>query len=92
MLALALAAWLRCVRGTDERGNPLIVTHPLAALLREKAIERGSDPRPLLSIGSLFGELGGNLILIEATRQWLVSLYDRGIEVTLEKAAALASA
>jgi hypothetical protein len=34
-LALALAAWLRRVRGTDERGNPLIVTHPLAALLRE---------------------------------------------------------
>jgi mannitol 2-dehydrogenase len=91
-LSLALAAWLRRVRGTDERGNPLIVTHPLAALLREKAIEGGSDPSPLLSIGSLFGELGGNSILIEATRRWLVSLYDRGIEATLDRAAALIDA
>lgn len=90
-LALALAAWLRRVRGTDERGNPLRVAHPLAELLRDKAIEGGADPRPLLSVSSLFGELGENPALVEVTQQWLASLYDRGIQATLEKAELLAS-
>lgn len=90
-LALALAAWLRRVRGTDERGEVLKVTHPLAELLREKAIEGRGDPRPLLSIGSLFGELGDNPALVEATRHWLTSLYDRGIAATLDNAAAMAA-
>jgi mannitol-1-phosphate/altronate dehydrogenase len=90
LLALALAAWLRRVRGTDERGNSLTVTHPLAALLRERAIEGGADPRPLLSVNSLFGELGENPAIVGATGEWLASLYNRGIEATLDKAAALA--
>ena len=86
-LSLALAAWLRRVRGADGRGNPLIVTHPQATLLREKAIEGGADPQPLLSIESLFGDLGRNPTLIEATRRWLAALYDEGIEATLDQAA-----
>jgi mannitol 2-dehydrogenase len=89
-LALALAAWLRRVRGTDERGNVLHVAHPLAEVLRDKAIEGGSDPRPLLSVSSLFGELGQKPALVEVTQQWLASLYDRGIQATLEKAEVLA--
>ncbi len=89
-LSLALAAWLRRVRGTDGRGNPLTVTHPHADALREKAIAGGTDPRPLLSIESLFGDLGHNAALIKATRQWLAALYDDGIEATLDKAAAAA--
>ncbi len=90
-LALALAAWLRRVRGVDERGAVLKVTHPLADMLREKAIEGRGDPRPLLSIGSLFGELGGNSVLVQATGHWLTSLYDRGIAATLDSAAAKAA-
>ncbi|MBN9498512.1 MAG: mannitol dehydrogenase family protein [Alphaproteobacteria bacterium] len=87
-LSLALAAWLRRVRGIDGRGNPLTVTHPHAALLRKKAIEGGADPRPLLSIEPLFGDLGRNAALNAATQRWLVSLYDSGIDATLDKAAA----
>lgn len=91
-LSLALAAWLRRVRGIDGKGRPLVVTHPHAALLREKAIEGGTDPEPLLSISFLFGDLGRNLPLIIATRRWLASLYEEGIETTLDKASALARA
>ncbi len=90
-LSLALAAWLRRVRGTDQREKPLLVTHPLAALLREKAIEGGVDPRPLLSIRALFGDLGENATLVGAVRLWLGSLYQRGIDATLDDAAALAA-
>lgn len=90
-LSLALAAWLRRVRGTDGHGNPLTVTHPHAASLREKANEGGADPRPLLGIETLFGALGHNTTLIAATQRWLAALYDDGIEATLDKAAAVAA-
>ena len=62
--------------------------HPLAELLREKAIEGGPDPVPLLSIGQLFGELGQDERLVAALRTWLGSFYGVGSLKTLERAAA----
>jgi mannitol 2-dehydrogenase len=59
----------------------------MAALLREKAILGGPDPRPLLSISSLFGELGQTEALIEPVAIWLASLYAHGARATLESAA-----
>lgn len=90
-LALALAAWLRRVRGADEQGKPLQVSHPLAEILHQKAKEGGRDPRPLLSVRSLFGELGDDRSLVEATQRWLALLYDRGIHQTLDEAERLAA-
>ena len=58
-LALALAAWLRRVRGEDERGATIPVRHPLAELLAPRP-SRGPDPGPLLGIRPLFGELGAD--------------------------------
>ena len=88
LLAIALAAWMRRVRGEDEQGQPIEVKHPLAELLREKAIEGGPDPVPLLSIEQLFGELGQDERLIAALRKWLGSFYEVGSLKTLERAAA----
>ncbi|MEO8713481.1 MAG: mannitol dehydrogenase family protein [Acetobacteraceae bacterium] len=85
-LALALAAWLRRVRGEDERGQKIDVRHPLAQLLREKAIEGGPDPRPLLGISQLFGETGADPRLIESVGRWLASLYAKGSRETLAEA------
>ena len=56
-LTLGLAAWIRRLDGADERGQPLTIIHPQADLLRERAREGGADPRPLLAIRSLFGDL-----------------------------------
>ena len=86
LLALALAAWLRRVRGEDEHGAPIPVRHPMAELLRAKAVEGGPDPGPLLSIRPLFGELRDDARLIEAVRFWLGLLYASGIEATLDEA------
>jgi hypothetical protein len=36
LLALALAAWMRRVRGEDEEGQPINVVHPAASLLRAR--------------------------------------------------------
>jgi mannitol-1-phosphate/altronate dehydrogenase len=81
LLALALAAWLRRVRG--DLGE---VRHPLADLLRETAIAGGTDPRPLLSIAPLFGELGQDSRLIAAVGRHLASFYTNGAEATLTDA------
>jgi fructuronate reductase/mannitol 2-dehydrogenase len=86
LLALALAAWLRRVRGEDEQGQPLDVRHPLAALLRAKAIEGGPDPRPLLGITQLFGDTGTDPALVAPVGRWLASLYATGSRETLAEA------
>ncbi|CAH2601438.1 Uncharacterized oxidoreductase YeiQ [Rhodovastum atsumiense] len=87
LLALALAGWMRRVRGDDEQGRPIDVRHPMAALLRQKAEEGGQDPAPLLSIRPLFGLLGTDARLTVPVRKWLGSLYEVGSHRTLERAA-----
>ena len=87
LLALGLAAWLRRVRGEDEEGGPIDVRHPFAVLLREKAIEGGEDPAPLLGIGQLFGDTGTDPRLLEPVGRWLAMLYRQGSRATLAHAA-----
>ena len=87
LLGLALAAWLRRVRGEDEQGQPIDVRHPLASLLRERATAGGADPRPLLGIGELFGETGADPRLVEPVGRWLALLYAEGSRATLAEAA-----
>jgi mannitol 2-dehydrogenase len=89
LLALALAAWLRRVRGEDERGQPIDVRHPLADELRAKAIEGGADPRPLLGISQLFGSTGADARLQEPVGRWLASLYANGARQTLAEASSM---
>jgi fructuronate reductase/mannitol 2-dehydrogenase len=87
LLALALAAWLRRVRGEDEQGQSIDVKHPLAPLLREKAIEGGPNPGPLLAITPLFGDMGTDPRLMGPVGRWLGSLYAKGSKATLAGAA-----
>ncbi len=91
LLALALAAWLRRVRGEDEAGRTLAVVHPMADTLCARAIEGGPDPRPLLALEPLFGTAGQDPRLIEPVGRWLASLYAKGSRATLEDAARAAS-
>jgi mannitol 2-dehydrogenase len=88
LLALALAAWLRRVRGEDETGEPIDIKHPLAELLRRKALEGGPDPAPLLGITELFGAMGTDPNLMQPVGHWLSALYRDGARATLAQAAA----
>jgi mannitol 2-dehydrogenase len=88
LLSLALAAWMRRMRGVDETGRSIDIRHPLAGLLREKAVEGGPDPRPMLGIEQLFGSLGQDPRFLGAVGRWLASLYEAGSRATLQRAAA----
>lgn len=88
LLALALAAWIRRVRGVDESGQPLEVRHPLAEDLRRAAEIGGGDPRPVLAITSLFGDLGGRQDLVAPVQKWLEHLYAHGANSALDRACA----
>ena len=86
LLSLALAAWLRRMRGEDETGQPIEIRPPRAATLRAKAIQGGADPRPMLGIDRLFGELGRNDRFVSTVEKWLAALYAEGAAKTLERA------
>jgi fructuronate reductase len=56
-LTLAVAAWMRYVGGTDERGAPIDVRDPLAPRLRalcDAAPDAASKVAALLSVAEIF--------------------------------------
>jgi fructuronate reductase/mannitol 2-dehydrogenase len=59
-LLLAVAAWLRYLRGADYVGQDLHVQDAHADRLRELAVRGGTDPRPVLGQTDLFGTLGSS--------------------------------
>lgn len=85
LLALALAAWMRRARGVDEAGQPIDVKHPLAAQLRAAATP--GDPKPMLAMTELFGDLGHDERLVVPLTTWLGRLDTIGSRATLSLAA-----
>jgi len=86
LLAFAVAAWLRRMRGVDEQGAPIDIRHPLADLLRDRAIEGGGDPMPMLRISQLFGDLADSEVFVAAVGKWLGTIYSVGVRAALEAA------
>lgn len=60
LLTLAVAGWLRYLRGVDEQGNAITLQDDRADELRALANEGQTDPRRLLSVRRVFGDLGQN--------------------------------
>ncbi|MDQ4048578.1 MAG: mannitol dehydrogenase family protein [Actinomycetota bacterium] len=58
LLTLAVAGWCHHLRGVGEDRRRLTVDDPLAHVLQPLAVLGGTDPRPLLSLRSVFGRLG----------------------------------
>jgi mannitol 2-dehydrogenase len=85
LLTLALAAWMRRLAGTDDQGRLLTISHPQADLLRARAVQGGADPRPLLRIGSLFGDLIDNSGFVANLGRCLASLYELGARGVLAR-------
>ncbi len=86
LLTLAVAGWFRYLRGVDEAGQDIAIADPLADELRARANEGGDDPRPLLHLRPVFGELGQDKAFVTALAADLRELDARGARATLSAA------
>src|SRR6195952_3247500 len=76
-LVLAVAAWLRYLRGTDCAGNPLKVDDVRADELRTLALTGETDPRSVLGAPDLFDTLAADTRLVSELQQAL-KLLEKG--------------
>ncbi len=77
LLTLAVAGWCQHLRGVGEVGASL-ADDPLAGLLQPLATEGGTDPRPLLGVRSVFGDLGEDADFAVQLEQALVDIDRHG--------------
>jgi fructuronate reductase/mannitol 2-dehydrogenase len=60
LLTLVVAGFCRYLRGIDEQGQPIALQDSRADELSKLANEGHVDPRPLLAVRPVFGDLGEN--------------------------------
>jgi fructuronate reductase/mannitol 2-dehydrogenase len=78
MLVLAVAAWMRYLRGTDLSGAAHEIEDPRAESLHALACRGGDNPRLLLGVRSIFGALGDNQAVVAELSAALRSLSQNG--------------
>lgn len=88
LLTLAVAGWVRYLRGVDEDGRPLTIDDPSARRLEALAPQRGGDPRPLLADARTFGPLGADPGFAAAVERDLRSLDRHGARAVVADRAA----
>jgi fructuronate reductase/mannitol 2-dehydrogenase len=84
LLDLAVAAWLRYLRGADDAGRAIEVIDPQADRLQELARAGGDDPRPILHEHQIFDSLGQNEEFAAAVGRAARQLGQSGARATLE--------
>jgi fructuronate reductase/mannitol 2-dehydrogenase len=83
LLTLAVAGWFRYLRGVDEAGQEIGIIDPAATELRTRANEGMDDPRPLLSLRGIFGNLGQNENWVAELASVLRQMDAQGVKATL---------
>jgi len=74
LLALAVAAWLHCLRQPGGLG----LVDVRGAELQALAAEGRDDPRPVLAVADVFGDLGQRTLVGASIRRQLATLADQG--------------
>lgn len=87
-LALAVAGWIRYASGTDERGQPIAVSDPLAPAFAAIVAAAGGDPVRIaagfLDLTSVFGaDLAANTVFRAVVTGNVVRLFSDGVAGTL---------
>ena len=85
LLTLAVAGWFRYLLGEDEAGRPYPIDDPRGEELKVRARTGGTDPRPLLALTDLFGDLGTSEAFTQALAADLSRLYSDGARATLTR-------
>lgn len=89
LLTLAVAGWLRYLRGTDESGGPLEVEDARREELQPLARSGGTDPRALLADRAVFGALADDQDFAERLERLLVRFEERGVRATVAESVEL---
>ena len=82
-LSLTVAAWCRYLTNHDRQGQPIPIDDPLADILTQRTCLSQVDPKPLLSISEIFGDLIQSPRFVEAVADQLRSLHEFGAKETL---------
>jgi mannitol-1-phosphate/altronate dehydrogenase len=90
LLAFAVAAWLRYLRGFDLEGERIAIRDERLEILRPLALAGGDDPRRLLSVRSVFGDLIDDELAVRAIRRALRQINTLGLRRALALTAATA--
>jgi fructuronate reductase/mannitol 2-dehydrogenase len=79
LLTLAIAGWCRYLQGLDLQGRPFVVQDEHADELRALARAGGTDPRPLLDVRPVFGDLGEDPEFVAALGDALRQIEAHGV-------------
>lgn len=85
LLTLAVAGWFRYLRGEDEQGRPYAIDDPRAEELQALARQGTADPRPLLGLTDLFGDLGQSPAFVSQLTRFGEHLDSDGARATLAR-------
>ena len=88
LLTLVVAGFCRYLRGIDEQGQPIALQDRRADELRNLANQGQSDPRPLLGVSRVFGDLGQNEAWVAELTAVLGELDQLGVRATIQAALA----
>jgi fructuronate reductase/mannitol 2-dehydrogenase len=86
LLTLALAGWFRCLRGSDESGQPIALDDPAGHALRRAARAGGTDPEPLLAACASFAELRNDLGFVAGLEHALQAIERHGVRGAVQAA------
>jgi fructuronate reductase/mannitol 2-dehydrogenase len=83
-LTMAVAGWLRFLRGVDEEGEPIPLDDPAADRLQRLALAGGTDPRPLLADCELFGALAEDAAFASELQDALRTIDELGARAAVD--------
>ncbi len=88
-LTFTVAAWFCYLTGTDDRGQPLPINDPIAEELTRRARAGGEDPRLLLGLRELFGDvLPASPVFVGQVEEHLRALHRQGPRAALARCVA----
>lgn len=73
---MTVAAWCRYLTSHDKQGQTIPIDDPLADILTQRACLSELDPRLLLNISEVFGDLVQSTRFVEAVADQLPSLHN----------------
>ncbi len=84
LLCFTVACWIRFLGGSTDAGVALTIIDPMAERLRAHAARGGADPRAMLEMRELFGDLSDAPRFIEQVGAALRDLYANGARAALD--------